>query len=52
MNQRLGWLPGNYKQDIEWSITFSLYIFQATFLLDGQFYADPWVGGAMLEREL
>ena len=53
MNQRLGWLPGNHKQDIEWPISFPFHsIFQASFLLDGWFYADPWTGGAMLEREL
>ena len=33
-------------------LPFSHYISQAFFLLDGWFYADPWAGGAMLEREL
>jgi hypothetical protein len=27
-------------------------IFQASFFIDGWFYADPWAGGALLEREL
>jgi len=30
----------------------SFIIFQASFFIDGWFYADPWAGGALLEREL